>query len=182
MDDAEGRFRVVFEATYPALARYVRHRGASGGDADDLVAGTYEVAWRRLDVLPAGDEALPWLMAVARNLLRNHWRKHRRERALMERLGPPREHATEIAALRWQDIRGALDRLSDEDRELILLIAWEGLAPAQAALVLGLTPGAARTRLHRARGRLAQLLDIEQDLKRPPASGHNQCETASTEV
>jgi RNA polymerase sigma-70 factor (ECF subfamily) len=179
MDDAEGRFRALFESTYPALARYARHRGLSRADADDLVAGTYEVAWRRLDVVPAGDGTLPWLLTVERNLLRNQWRRRRRERAVMERLGPPRDDGSEMPTVSWQDIRHALDRLSDEDRELILLIAWDGLAPAQAAIVLGLTPGAARTRLHRARGRLAQLLDIEEELKRPATSGHNQCETAA---
>ena len=59
MDDSEGRFRVVFESTYSALARYARHRGLSGADADDLVAGTYEVAWRRLDAVPTDDGTLP---------------------------------------------------------------------------------------------------------------------------
>ena len=178
MDDAEGRFRAVFESTYSAVARYARHRGLFGADAEDLVAGTYEVAWRRLDVLPAGDGSLPWLLAVERNLLRNHWRKRRRERAVLEQLGPPEESSSEVSPVSWQEIRRALDRLSDEDRELILLIAWDGLAPAQAAIALGLTPGAVRTRLHRARGRLAQLLEIEPDLKRPATSGHNQSETA----
>jgi RNA polymerase sigma-70 factor, ECF subfamily len=178
MDDSEGRFRVVFESTYPALARYARHRGLSGADAEDLVSGTYEVAWRRLDALPPGDGTLPWLLAVERNLLRNRWRKQLRERAAMERLGPPQDDRVEIAEISWQDIRRALDRLSDEDRELILTVAWDGLSPAQAAEALGLRPGAARTRLHRARGRLAQLLQIEPDLKRPTTSGHNGCEVA----
>lgn len=182
MDDAEGRFRVVFEATYSAVARYARHRGLSGADADDLVAGTYEVAWRRLDAVPGGDGSLPWLLAVERNLLRNHWRKQSRERVALERLGPPEAGGSEIPTLSWQEIRRGLDRLSDEDRELILLVAWDGLAPAQAAIALGLRPGAARTRLHRARARLAQLLEIDEDMKRPARSGHNQCETASTEI
>ena len=181
MDDPEGRFRVVFESTYSALARYARHRGLSGADADDLVAGTYEVAWRRLSAVPTGDGTLPWLFAVERNLLRNRWRKQVGERAAMERLGPPRDDRSEIAEISWQDIRRALDRLSEADRELILMVAWDGLAPAQAAVALGLTPEAARTRLHRARGRLAQLLDREHGLQRPATSGHNGCETAPTQ-
>jgi RNA polymerase sigma-70 factor (ECF subfamily) len=182
MDDAEGRFRVVFESTYSAVARYARHRGLSGADAEDLVAGTYEVAWRRLNAVPAGEGSLPWLLAVERNLLRNHWRKQRRERTAMERLDPPEVSGPEIPTVSWQEIRRALDRLSDEDRELILLVAWDGLTPAQAAIALGLKPGAARTRLHRARSKLAQLLDVDEDMKRPATFGHNQCETASTEI
>ena len=180
MDDVEARFRAVFESTYPTLARYARHRGLSASDADDLVAGAYEVAWRRFDVVPTGDGALPWLVAVARNLLRNRRRKLFRERAVMERLGPPHEDEFELPPVSWQDIRRALDRLSDEDRELILLVAWDDLSPAQAATVLGLTPGAARTRLHRARGRMAQLLDIAPDVKRPAASGQKRSETPPT--
>jgi RNA polymerase sigma factor (sigma-70 family) len=172
MEDAEARFRAVFESTYPTVARYVRHRGVGGADADDVVAGTYEVAWRRLDRVPPGDEALPWLLAVARNLLRNHRRRLLRERGLTERLGAPRRVGVEPSILSWRDIRRALDLLSDEDRELVLLVAWDGLAPAHAAGVLDLTPAAARTRLHRARARIAQELGIERGSQRSAAFGH----------
>jgi RNA polymerase sigma factor (sigma-70 family) len=161
--DAEARFRALFEATYPTVARYARHRGLAGADADDLVAATYEVAWRRLDVVPAGEGALPWLLTVALNQLRNHRRRLLRDRALVERLPPP-EHAPpprEPLAVGWREIRQALDALSDDDRELVLLVAWDGLSPGQAAGVLGVTPAAARTRLHRARSRLADRLGVD---------------------
>jgi RNA polymerase sigma factor (sigma-70 family) len=162
--DAEARFRALFDATYPTVARYARHRGLAGPDAEDLIAATYEVAWRRLGAVPAGEAALPWLLTVALNHLRNHRRRALRERALLERLPPP-EHVPppgEPHAVGWREIRHALDALTDEDRELVLLVAWDGLTPAQAAGVLGLTPAAARTRLHRARGRLADLLGVER--------------------
>jgi RNA polymerase sigma factor (sigma-70 family) len=162
--DQEVRFRALFQATYPAVARYARHRGLTGPDAEDLVAATYEVAWRRLDVVPLGEGALPWLLTVAHNHLRNHRRRLARDRALVGRLPPP-EHvppASESVAPGWREIRRALDALSDDDRELLLLIAWDGLSPGQAATVLGLTPAATRTRLHRARGRLADLLGVER--------------------
>src|SRR3984885_7846391 len=162
--DAETRFRALFDATYPTVARFARHRGLAGHDVDDLLAATYEVAWRRLDVVPAGEGALPWLLTVAHNHLRPHRRRVVRDRALVERLPPP-EHVpppNEPLAVGWREIRRALDALSDEDRELVLLIAWDGLSPAQAANVLGITPAAARTRLHRARARLADLLGVER--------------------
>lgn len=162
--DAEARFRALFEATYPTVARYARHRGLAGHDAEDLLSATYEVAWRRLDVVPSGQGALPWLLTVAHNLIRNHRRRVVRDRALVERLPAP-EHVPpprEPGGLGWQEIRRALDALSDDDRELVLLVAWDGLGPAQAAAVLGLTPAAARTRLHRARTRLADLLGVER--------------------
>lgn len=160
--DAESRFRVVFDATYPALARYARHRGLSGHDAEDLVAATYEVAWRRLDVLPAGQEALPWLFTVAQNQLRNRHRKLTQERELLNRLPTPvgAEPPAEPSEISWRDIRAALDGLSADDRELVLLIAWDGLSPTQAGSVLGIKAVAARSRLHRARTRLAAQLEI----------------------
>ncbi|WP_448641755.1 RNA polymerase sigma factor [Geodermatophilus sp. URMC 63] len=62
-------------------------------------------------------------------------------------------------------VRGALGRLSAEDRELVTLVAWEGLTPAQAAVALGIAPGTARVRLHRARTRLRALLGTPDDVQ-----------------
>jgi len=159
--EPEVRFRVLFESTYPTLRRYARNRGLSGQDADDLLAATYEVAWRRFDRVPAGQESIPWLLTVALNHLRNRQRKLRRERKLIERLAAPdvASAAPEGGAVDWRQLRRAVDSLSSVDRELVLLVAWDELTPAAAAAVLGLTPGAARTRLHRSRARLAGLLN-----------------------
>jgi DNA-directed RNA polymerase specialized sigma24 family protein len=63
--DSETRFRAVFDVGYAALCRYARHRGLTGPDAEDLVAQTLEIAWRRIDDVPAA-EPLPWLYTVAR--------------------------------------------------------------------------------------------------------------------
>ena len=76
MDDA-ARFRAIFEATFSRVRRYVHHCGVTGGRADDIVAETYLVAWRRLHDVPA-DDPLPWLLVVARNLLLNQRRGDRR--------------------------------------------------------------------------------------------------------
>lgn len=160
MVEQDDRFRELFETTYPVVARYARHRGFAGQDLDDLVAATYEVAWRRFDHVPDGQAAVPWLLTVALNHARNHRRKLKRDRRLLEQLAAP-EHATlgpQDGAYDWREIRRVLDRLPTADRELILLVAWDDLSPADAAAVMGLTPGAARTRLHRARTRLSDLL------------------------
>lgn len=139
------------------------HRGLAGQDLEDLVSATYEVAWRRFDAVPFGDAALPWLLTVALNHLRNHRRRIERERRLLERL-PPSEAAPDAVdrlsrgGYDWREIRHALDRLSSRDRELVLLVAWDELSPADAGVVLGISAGAARTRLHRARVRLGDLL------------------------
>jgi RNA polymerase sigma factor (sigma-70 family) len=171
--DEEERFRALFRSCYPRLHRYAGNRGFTGADADDLVAATLEVAWRRLGDVPLDDPA-PWLFAVARNLRRNKRRSDRRARTLLERLeastirGDPEDSPTGPGV---RAIRAALDRLGEHDRELLVLIAWDGLTPTQAADVLGCTPVAARTRLHRARRRLAALLEPTRIVQRGVSNG-----------
>jgi len=60
-------------------------------------------------------------------------------------------------------LKNALAVLAEEDRELLTMIAWDGLSPTEAAAVLGIEPGAARVRLHRARRRLERLLGATGD-------------------
>jgi RNA polymerase sigma factor (sigma-70 family) len=151
-------FRALFQEAYPALRRYALHRGLGGADADDLAAAALEVAWRRFDEVPA-DAALPWLYGVARNLLRNQARKDRRHEVLLARLttrAPQSYDPADAGA-----IREALEALGEEDRELLKLVAWDGLSPSEAAVALGCSAAAARTRLHRARNRLAARLGLD---------------------
>lgn len=170
--DAESRFRLLFREAYPALKRYVSYRGVSKADADDLVAATMEIAWRRLDQVPDADP-LPWLYGVARNLLRNHRRSLRRASTLASRVpisppvAAPGDYEVSVGA-----VLAALGRLVEGDQELLLLIAWDGLSPSQAAVVLGCTPVAARSRLHRARRRLASELGLTTNLQQSGSGGH----------
>jgi RNA polymerase sigma factor (sigma-70 family) len=159
---AEGRFRELFVEHYRAVARYVLARGFQAADADDLIAATFEVAWRRLDAVPAGEDAVPWLLATARNLARNAERKARSERSLQDRLANTTLSWTEVSSdgrAEWEGVRHALGQLRSVDRDLVLLVVWDGLSPADAGRVLGLRPVTARSRLHRARQRLAALLE-----------------------
>jgi RNA polymerase sigma factor (sigma-70 family) len=178
----ESRFRALFVATYPALARYARHRGLNRDEAEDLIASTYEVAWRRGHRVPDGDEALLWLYKVAFNQLRNHRRRQHRDRNLSLRLLVPGPVAPpgEPSDLSVETIRRALNRLSDDDRELIILVAAEGLSPAQAGVVLGCGSTAARTRLHRARTRLGVLLEMEGRVSRIGGFRHELSEDDMT--
>jgi RNA polymerase sigma-70 factor (ECF subfamily) len=174
MDDAG--FKELFDATYPALARYARHRGLAREDAEDLIAATYEVAWRRVDVVPEGGEALLWLYTVAFNQLRNLRRRTQRDQDLTVRLPAPEVAfpADESDDRSIAAIRRALDSLSAKDRELILLIATEGLTAAQAGVVVGCGVVATRTRLHRARKRLAVILESEREVQRPKRIRHER--------
>jgi RNA polymerase sigma-70 factor, ECF subfamily len=165
--DPETRFRTLFDLAYAPLCRYARHRGLTGPDAEDLVAQTLEIAWRRIDDVPA-DEPLPWLYAVARNLWRNHARRDRRRRELLARFrsSPWAAACEDPAGLEPGVLRAALASLSDRDQEVLRLVAWDGLTPAEVAVVLGCAPVAARARLHRARGRLAARLGISPGVQR----------------
>jgi RNA polymerase sigma factor (sigma-70 family) len=172
--DSETRFRALFERAYPPLGRYARHRGLTGPDAEDLVAQTLEIAWRRLNEVPE-DDPLPWLYAVAHNLWRNQVRRDHRRRELLARYRAPRppEDGWDPACLEPGLLRTALASLSERDQEVLRLVAWDGLSPAELAVVLGCSPVAARTRLHRARGRLAARLGIDPQLQRLATPGQN---------
>jgi RNA polymerase sigma-70 factor, ECF subfamily len=170
--DTEARFRALYQSAYPILCRYARNRGLGRADAEDLVAATLEIAWRRLDDVPTEDP-VPWLFAVARNVWRNGRRSLGRRETLLTRLPPspnqpePDEQAVESVV----ELREALSKLDDDDRELLRLVAWDGLTPSQAAVVIGCSPVAARTRLHRARNRLAAHLGTDPRLQRSDAGG-----------
>ena len=163
--DSEARFRALFELAYPPLCRYARHRGLTGPDAEDLVAQTLEIAWRHIGDVPA-DDPMPWLYAIARNLWRNHHRQRRRRRDLLARLRAYATPDSVEAALEPGTLRTALASLRESDQEILRLIAWDGLTPAEAAVVLGCGQVAARSRLHRARARLAARLGLEPDVQR----------------
>lgn len=162
----EATFELAYRAWGTAVLRYALRRSASRDDALDVVAETFVVAWRRRDDLPVvPDEVGPWLFGIARLCLANTARSTLRAGRLGQRLAaalpdtavPDPATAHEGRADR-QLVRRALEQLSAEDRELVTLIAWEGLTPTQAATALGLSAGTARVRLHRARTRLRKAL------------------------
>src|SRR5262245_46470408 len=175
MDDA-ARFRALFEDTFGAVRRYVDHRGVTGGRADDLVAETFVVAWRRLDDVPV-ERPLPWLLTVARNRWLNQRRGDRRYAALRQRLPLPRPEPPPAEPGDVGAVRRGLAALAAAEREIICLTAWDGLTAAEIGDALGCTPGAARVRLHRARQRLAAVL-----AKHAQGSGHDRCENRLQEA
>jgi RNA polymerase sigma factor (sigma-70 family) len=126
-------------------------------DAQEVVSETFLVAWRRLASLPG--DPLPWLLVVARNVVRNQRRSARRRNAAEEQLLRLERvaRATEDTVLtvsRRDAMISALLRLAPKDREALLLTGWDGLAPADAAQVAGVSVAAFKMRLSRARRRL----------------------------
>ena len=154
MDERRTRLESLFDAHAAAVAAYALRR-TDRDTAQDVLSETFLVAWRRLDEVPA--EPRPWLYAVARRCLANQRRSASRWQSLRRRL--EREAPEQLAPrLLDAELKSALRQLSPADRELLLLVAWEGLSPAEAAVVLGCAPSTARLRLHRARRRLAAAL------------------------
>ncbi|HZO04974.1 MAG TPA: RNA polymerase sigma factor [Solirubrobacterales bacterium] len=157
---AEARFAQLYRAHEREILRYALRRSSDPEDAADVVAETFLVAWRRLGDVPLGDEARLWLYATARRVLANHKRGIGRRTRLAERLREElrRQLPVEPKAER-RGVLAALAGMEEADRELLMLVGWEELAPSQAAQVLGISTMAARTRLHRARRRLRARLD-----------------------
>jgi RNA polymerase sigma-70 factor (ECF subfamily) len=143
------------------VSAYVLRR-TTPAEAEDVVAETFLVAWRRLDELP--DEPRPWLLGIARRVLANQRRATGRRHALVERVAGVPESEQEPPAR--PAVLEALAGLSETDRELLLLVAWDGLSVSEAAIALGCTRTAAKVRLHRARRRFRGGLER---LERPGA-------------
>ena len=155
--DRRGAFEEMFTEHYWAVRGYVLRRSPAA--AEDVVAETFLVAWRRLDAV--GEDPLPWLLGVARRVLANQQRADRRRGALaaqMQRLLPGQTPDWEPPAAMSDELAVAMVRLSPQEREALLLVAWEGLDGARAARVAGCSPVAFRARLHRARRHVATAL------------------------
>ena len=160
---ARARFREVFDSNYHHVLGYALRRTTTRPDAEDVVAETFLTAWRRLERLPEGPGARPWLYGIARKVLANQRRGEARRARLAGRLAsealPPEGAEGDVAA-----VAAAFTRLSDVDREVLALVAWEELDAGEVATVLGCTRNAARIRLHRARRRFAR--ELSRDEKR----------------
>jgi RNA polymerase sigma factor (sigma-70 family) len=161
MDERARRFEELFEAYCPDIVAYCRWRAASHTDAQDAVSEVFLTAWRRLADVPLGPDARVWLYATARRVLANQRRSYRRSAALVERLtSEPVLDLDDPAAGRDQAlVHAALARISERDREVLLLAEWEGLSAEQIASVLGCLAVTARGRLHRSRRRFRAVFE-----------------------
>jgi RNA polymerase sigma-70 factor, ECF subfamily len=183
MSDArEDRFCALYVSTRPRIIAYALRRTSSREDAADVVAETFEIAWRRLDDVPAGHAGLLWLYVTARHVVANHGRRARRRETTMTRLAeelrgvPLRTEAPDEESLMMQS---SLASLSPDERELLMLAGWEGLSAADMARVLGCSPVAARIRLHRARVRLkSTMADLGPLEKHAETYGHERSKAA----
>ncbi|MEU4472717.1 RNA polymerase sigma factor [Micromonospora sp. NPDC023888] len=165
----EVAFGRLFDRYARAVYNHVFRLTGSWTLAEDVTQATFLVAWRRRGeaaVLVDG-LALPWLLVVATNTTRTEWRSARRWWAALRRLPPEREAdadpASDIVA-RLDDERqmtkvlAVVRRLPRAEREAVALCLWSGVPYGEAATVLGISEGALRSRVSRARARLARMV------------------------
>jgi RNA polymerase sigma factor (sigma-70 family) len=145
-------FVELFRLHGPAVHGYLARR-AGRQDADDLLSEVWLRAFKGRTGR-RGPNALPWLYGIASNVLFAHWRQNMRPPIPVETpdsLDPWPDADTRMDAIAQQgSIRRVLAMLPEDEREVLLLVVWEQLTPAEVALVLGLPQGTARSRLHRA--------------------------------
>jgi RNA polymerase sigma-70 factor (ECF subfamily) len=152
------RFENIYRRHFDRVAAYLLAR-ADRDLAADALSRTFEVAWRRIADVPP--EPLPWLLGVARKVLADLRRGQGRQEALVSRIaatvlatGPD---PSEALAERERAL-AALAGLSELQREVLLLIAWDGLSQREVAAALGCTRGAVALRLYRARASLRKAM------------------------
>jgi RNA polymerase sigma-70 factor (ECF subfamily) len=174
-------FAAVFERHHPAVHRYLARR--LGRDlADELAAETFAVAFAkrgRFDV--AAGDARPWLFGIATKLVHRHRRREERELRAYARTGvdpatsspADRAEARADSAQAGPALAAALAALTADERDVLLLYAWEELDQPEIAAALSIAPGTVKSRLHRARARVRQSLAVagELDLMRPENHG-----------
>lgn len=156
----EVRFTRLVREHSPAIGNYLRRRlyPLTPSDLDDLVEETLLVVWRRLDDVPV-DAELPWMIGVAKNVLRNARRSKNRRVAFEATLPPLRDSpSAEESAIADATVREALNSLAEDDREFFLLHAWDGLDTHELGKLYAISTNAAAVRLSRAQRRFRELL------------------------
>lgn len=169
-------FRVLFNANYSDLLAYAARRVTLYEDAKDVVSGVFAVAWRRRAALPVSDiERRMWLYGTARRVLANLHRSEVRLSQLRQRLigldvEVVPDHGENDDASDLAVAVKALNALSVDDREILLLSIWEELSPTQIGMIFDRSASWVSVRLHRAKSRLRQ--EFLQQVKEPSPRGH----------
>ena len=132
--------------------------------ADDLVQETILKAWASIDKFQRGSNLQAWLFTILRNTYYSSLRKSRREVA-----DPDGAHAATLSVkpehdgrMAFTDFLRAFDTLSDEHREVLILVGASGFSTEEAAEMMGVAAGTVKSRASRARKRLAHLLGLAE--------------------
>jgi RNA polymerase sigma-70 factor (ECF subfamily) len=163
------RFEDFFRAHYDRLFQYVARRSPSAR-VDDVVAGTFVVAWKKF--AEVDNPSLPWLYRIASFEMKNSARFARRHSRDVDLDASLFLVAPEHESVDSGPVLEAIVKLSQADQEVLRLIHWEELTRDEVAMVLNLTVNATNVRYHRALARLEWLLMPSQTY--PPSEGVHQ--------
>ena len=149
----------------PNLRAFAYSLCGSADRADDLVQETLTKAWSKRHTFQPGTNLKAWLFTILRNTYFSEFRKKRRE--VEDADGSLSEGLSEPASQHWQidfsDMLEALKELPEEQREALILVTAEGLAYEEVALILDCAVGTVKSRVNRARKRLAELMLLDAD-------------------
>lgn len=166
------RFVGIYERLHGRVWAYAARR-VGREFADDVAAETFLIAWRKFDQLPVDPTA--WLFGVAHNVVLRRFAADAREACVQASLAFEWSHES-CDGHDDVDIWRAWASLTERDREVLALIAWDGLKVREAARVVGLKPAVFSVRLHRARKRFERLLDHASPTQDSPASVQTRSE------
>ncbi|MEV4315359.1 RNA polymerase sigma factor [Actinocrispum sp. NPDC049592] len=167
-------FAVIFDRHAPYVHRYLARRLGREA-ADDLVAETFLVAFGKRERYDSSRmDARPWLYGIATNLVGEHRRQEAKQFRLRNAIAPEPDEVShaervvaQVAAQAMGSMLGAaLADLSTGDRDVLLLIAWEGLSYDEVAVALGIPVGTVRSRLNRARKQVRAVLEVPQQIEK----------------
>jgi RNA polymerase sigma-70 factor (ECF subfamily) len=153
----------VFSSYYEEVLAFCARR-VGRSDAEDVASEVFAVAVRRKEEID-WTTVRPWLYGIARGVITNRWRTDQRRQRLLTRIATFTERTSEPPAdivLRHSEDHEALvalQRLRSNDREILMLAAWEELSGPEIARILGISVSAAEQRLHRAKKRYARVFD-----------------------
>jgi len=150
-------------AAVPSLRAFAISLCGNVDRADDLVQEALLRAWANLDSFEPGTNMSAWLFTILRNLFRSEYRKRRRE--VEDAEGSYAESLTSLpnqaSHLEMDEFRRALELLPTDQRESLILVGASGFSYEEAAKICGCAVGTIKSRVNRARSRLAVILSIE---------------------
>lgn len=166
MGTDEARFTEIYRRLYPRVRAYAARRAVDTA-AEEATNDAFLVAWKKFHQLPA--DPLPWLLVATRNALSEQRRRDVRQITLASEVaatldvGAATSPGADHDVVERITVLTALDSLSGQDRETLMLTVWDGLPYRQAAEVSGCSTAAFAVRHHRARRRLEAALDAHDD-------------------
>ena len=161
--DASGEFRRLLLGAIPGLRAFAMSLSARPDRADDLVQETLMKAWKHQHAFESGTNLRAWLCTILRNEFYNQLRKRRREveDADGAHSGSVAVPGSQESQLDMADMRRAIGQLPDDQREAVVLVGALGFSYDEAAEVCGVAVGTVKSRVSRARGKLAIYFGID---------------------